>query len=52
TCPTDLDEDGATDFTDLLLVLAAWGTGGGDVTGDGTTGFSDLLAVLAAWGPC
>jgi hypothetical protein len=38
--------------TDLLAVLAVWGTPGGDATGDCMTDVSDLLAVLAAWGPC
>ena len=37
---------------DMWLVLSAWGTPDGDVTGDGTTGVADVLALLAAWGDC
>ncbi|NNM27026.1 MAG: hypothetical protein HKO59_13755, partial [Phycisphaerales bacterium] len=55
-CLTDADESGATDFVDLLLVLAGWGPCDGvcpgDVDFDGEVGFTDVLAVLAAWGPC
>lgn len=52
-CPTDLDGDGQTGLSDLLLVLASFGTSdGGDADGDGQTGLSDLLLVLASFGPC
>lgn len=51
-CTEDLDGDGSVGVGDLLAVLAAWGTAGGDVTGDGTTDVADLLAILAAWGSC
>jgi hypothetical protein len=37
---------------DLLVLLSAWGTPDGDLTGDDMTDVFDLLALLAAWGPC
>ena len=55
TCPADVDDNGSVGFSDLLAILAAWGTCGGcpeDVDGDGFVAFSDLLIVLANWGPC
>lgn len=51
-CLADLVPDGSVGIQDLLALLAAWGTPGGDVNGDATTGILDLLALLAAWGPC
>lgn len=51
-CPADLDDDGEVAITDLLILLAAWGGAGGDVTGDGVTAIADLLALLAEWGLC
>jgi uncharacterized membrane protein len=51
-CPTDLDASSATDFDDLLEVLAGWGSQDGDVTGDQNTDIQDLYAVLEQWGPC
>jgi len=54
-CPSDLDGDGAVDFTDLLLVLSAWGPCAGcpeDLDGDGEVSFGDLLILLADWGAC
>ncbi|MDY7110003.1 MAG: VCBS repeat-containing protein [Planctomycetota bacterium] len=51
-CPADFDGDGDVDTTDLLFLLAAWGTPDGDVDGDGDTDTADLLALLADWGPC
>lgn len=50
--PADLDGDGVVGVSDLLVVLAAWGTDAGDVNGDGTTDVADLLAVLSSWGNC
>lgn len=52
--PADLDGDNEVGVTDLLQVLAEWGTDPGgppDLDGDGTVGVTDLLALLAAWGP-
>ena len=51
-CPADFDGDGDVDTADLLFLLAAWGTSGGDVDGDNDTDTADLLALLAAWGAC
>ncbi|MHC4948017.1 MAG: peptidoglycan DD-metalloendopeptidase family protein, partial [Planctomycetota bacterium] len=51
-CPADLDGDGMIGVSDLLAVLAAWGTAAGDITGDGQTDVSDLLQVIALWGAC
>ncbi len=54
-CPWDLDRDGATGITDLLSLLAQWGTNPGgppDFDGDGNVGIADLLELLAHWGPC
>ncbi|MHC4415722.1 MAG: hypothetical protein ACYS0G_10590 [Planctomycetota bacterium] len=54
-CPWDLDGNDTVDITDLLVLLAAWGTDPGvppDFDGDGTVGISDLLELLANWGPC
>ena len=52
SCPTDLDQDGSTGFTDLVSLLGSWDTPEGDIDGDGNTGFSDLTALLSAFGPC
>ena len=54
-CPWDLDGSGSVGTSDLLDLLAVWGTNPGgppDFDGDGTVGTSDLLALLAEWGPC
>lgn len=44
--PTDLNEDGATDFADLLIVISD--VAAGKYKNDS---FDALLAVLAGWGP-
>ena len=54
-CDEDVNGDGQVNFTDLVSILAAWGTCAGcdaDVDGDGSVGLSDLLMVLAGWGAC
>ena len=54
-CEADLDGNGAVGASDLLALLAAWGTNPGgppDFDGDRTVGASDLLFLLANWGPC
>ncbi|MEE9129609.1 MAG: hypothetical protein V3T84_06285 [Phycisphaerales bacterium] len=51
----DLDNDGTVGATDLVALLAAWGTDPGgppDFDGDGIVGSSDLLSLLVNWGPC
>jgi hypothetical protein len=42
------------DISDLLAVIAAWGSTSGpaDVNGDSIVNITDLLAVIAAWGAC
>ena len=48
---TDLNSDGAVNVSDLLLLLAAFGTSdAGDSNADGVTDVADLLALLAAFG--
>ena len=52
-CPWDLDNSGSIGTSDLLELLAQWGTAGSaDFYGDGVVGTSDLLILLANWGPC
>ena len=55
TCPWDLDGTDSVGVSDLLSLLAQWGTDPGgppDFDEDGNVGVSDLLALLANWGPC
>jgi len=59
TCPTpcvaDLDDDGVVGLTDLLAVLAAWGSCPGcpeDFDENGFVDLNDLLVLIAAWGLC
>lgn len=55
-CPPDLDASDDVGFSDLLVLLAAWGPCQGecpeDLDGSDDVGFSDLLALLTVWGPC
>jgi hypothetical protein len=56
-CAGDVNADNVVNVEDLLLVLAAWGTGDVDADqappgGDGIVNVSDLLLILASWGPC
>lgn len=53
--PADVDGDGSTGFSDLLLVLGDWGACPdcpSDVDGSGAVDFEDLLEVLTSWGDC
>jgi hypothetical protein len=54
--PADLDGDNAVGVTDMLDLLAAWGTDPGgcppDLDGDGSVAVTDFLQLLASWGPC
>ena len=55
TCAWDLDCNAAVGTSDLLTLLAAWGTDPGgppDFDGNGNVGTSDLLALLANWSAC
>ncbi|MBX3375316.1 MAG: VCBS repeat-containing protein [Phycisphaeraceae bacterium] len=51
--PADLDGDGTVGFSDLLILLGAWGPCAdpcpADLDGDGEVGFGDLLLLLSAW---
>lgn len=50
----DLNGDGAIDVSDLLILLAAWGTCPrsciADLNDDGVVDVSDMLILLANWG--
>ena len=47
----DINGDGNVDVSDLLLLLAAFGTAAdGDCNGDGVTDVSDLLVLLSQFG--
>lgn len=51
--PGDLDGNGIVNVSDLLQVLAAWGSNPGhaaDINGDGTVNVTDLITLLANWG--
>jgi hypothetical protein len=54
-CPPDLDDDGAVNVIDLLMLLDAWGTNGpgaGIAEPLDVVNISDLLMLLDAWGAC
>ena len=53
-CPSDVNGDGVTNVTDILAIVAAWGSNDADadIDGDGTVGVSDLLVVIEGWGDC
>ena len=52
TCPGDLNSSGVVNISDLLIVIAGWGSAEGDANGDGYTDIEDILVVINAWGPC
>ena len=51
--PGDLNGDGQVNFTDLLILLTAWGPCpppcDADLSGDGIVDFADLLILLSNW---
>ena len=54
-CPTDINEDDATDVNDILAIISQWGICDAcpeDIDEDGDVGVNDILAVIADWGPC
>jgi len=54
-CIADISGDGIVGVTDLLSVIAAWGTCvscDADLNGDGIVNVSDLLTVISLWGNC
>ncbi|MCH2137840.1 MAG: hypothetical protein MK074_02165 [Phycisphaerales bacterium] len=53
SCPGDLNDSGAVDVDDILLILSGWGDNDdGDADGDGDSDVDDLLIVLGNYGPC
>ena len=52
SCAADLDGDGLVGYTDIHVVLLAWGNmdDPADLDGDGFVGVGDLMIVLATWG--
>ena len=53
-CAGDLNNDGSVSVSDLLAIIAAWGTSdpAADLNGDGTVAVSDLLIAIGNWGAC
>ncbi len=55
-CPWDLDNSGAVDVPDLLMLLSTWGTiptpDPPDFDGNGVVAVPDLLELLGHWGNC
>jgi hypothetical protein len=53
-CSGDVDGSGTVDVTDILAIVAAWGTNDpdADINGDGIVNVSDMLEAIAGWGPC
>lgn len=58
-CIGDIDASGNVGFSDLLVLLASWGSCPqppdpcpANLDGDGDVDFGDLLILLSAWGPC
>lgn len=53
-CPADINGTGAVDVTDILVIIAQWGTAGpqGDVNQDGIVNVQDLLIAIDEFGPC
>ena len=50
-CLGDLNDDNEVNFSDLKVLLSAWGlSDGGDLNDDGATDFSDLQILLSSWG--
>lgn len=56
SCPSDLNRDQVVDGNDLMLLLTAWGTSGGDWFADidhsGSVTGNDLARLMAAWDEC
>ena len=53
-CPPDINGNGSVDITDVLVVVAQWGTSGpqGDINRDGIVDVVDLLETIDDFGPC
>ncbi len=50
--PSDYNDDGHVDGSDLAVLLGAWGTVSAeiDLSGDGVVDGADLAILLGAWG--
>ena len=53
-CTSDINGDGLVGASDLLAILAAWGSddSSADLDADGLVTASDILILLSDWGPC
>ena len=53
-CEGDVNGNGSVDVSDILAIVAAWGSSDpdADINGDGTVNVSDILLAVAAWGSC
>ena len=56
-CRADINADGSVNVTELLVLLASWGTCPAgecpaDFNTDGFVNVTDLLELLASWGAC
>lgn len=53
-CPSDVDGDGSVGVTDILAIIAAWGSDdeAADVNDDGIVDVADILAIVGDWGDC
>ena len=54
-CIGDLDGDNTVGITDLLDLLAGWGSCPGcpaDLDGNSMVNITDLLTLLGVWGDC
>ena len=56
SCPTDIDQNGTTNYLDLIAILTHWGVADEprleDFNQDGFVDLQDLTNVLSNWGPC
>ena len=54
SCLGDINNDGMVNVSDLLAIIAAWGTNDPDtdLDGNGVVAVGDLLAAIANWGNC
>jgi hypothetical protein len=51
-CIADISGDGVVNVSDILAIIAAWGTPNADITGDNMTNVLDLLLVIGEFGTC
>jgi hypothetical protein len=53
-CVADVTGDAIVNVSDLLAVIAYWGTNNAihDLNNSGTVDVGDLLAIIDAWGDC